>query len=111
MPAPEEVAALLRRGEWTSYGDIAAVAFGTKRLARKVGAAAASSDDFPNAHRVLTADGRVSRGPAGSEAWVARVEAKLASEGIAFRDRRADPARRVHWDELARRAGLEPGRS
>jgi alkylated DNA nucleotide flippase Atl1 len=107
-PTPEQVARLVRAGEWTTYGDIAAVAFGSLRRARMVGRAAATSDDFPHAHRVLTSTGTVSRGPSASERRCAGAREKLESEGVAFSGKRADPARRVHWDELARRAGSSP---
>jgi alkylated DNA nucleotide flippase Atl1 len=103
-PTYADIAGHLRRGEWTSYGDISAAVHGSFRAARAVGRAAATDDDFPNAHRVLRADGSISRGAAGGD--VARVRARLEGEGIGFdRQGRADPALRVEWDELARRSG------
>jgi alkylated DNA nucleotide flippase Atl1 len=96
------VARLIRRGEWTTYGDISAAATGTMRLARAVGRAAATLDDFPNAHRVLAAGGRVTRGRR-SHAAAEAARARLEREGVTFARDRADPSRRVHWDELARR--------
>jgi len=104
------VARLVRAGEWTTYGDISAAVTGTVRAARAVARAAALSDDFPNAHRVLRADGTIARGEGPRRAErVDRVRWALEDEGVAFGlSRRADPAARVHWDELARRAGAQP---
>jgi hypothetical protein len=60
---------------------------------------AASHRDFANAHRVLGRGGIVVRGP-GDEADAGRSRARLEAEGVAFRGRAADPARRVRWVEL-----------
>jgi alkylated DNA nucleotide flippase Atl1 len=105
-PAPfaEEllrVARLVREGEWTSYGDISAAVLGHKRAARVVGALAATDDRFPNAHRVLTSEGRVSRPGRDPKPATQALE----NEGVTFVHDRADPTRRVHWDELQRRRG------
>jgi alkylated DNA nucleotide flippase Atl1 len=98
-----EAAALVRAGEWTSYGDISVAVHRSNRSARAVGRTAATDRKFPNAHRVLHADGTIARG-AGRP--VEKLRARLESEGIAFDGRgRANPSRRVHWDELQRRAG------
>jgi alkylated DNA nucleotide flippase Atl1 len=102
-PAQEflRVARLVQKGEWTTYGDISGAVLGHKRAARIVGALAATDDLFPNAHRVLTSEGRVSR-PGRDPKPAARA---LESEGVAFVRGRADPTRRIHWDELQRRGG------
>ncbi len=100
------VAAHVRPGEWTTYGDISAAVRGDKRAARAVGRAAATEDEFPNAHRVLRSPGRISRGVgACSEGrGVAGVRDRLRVEGVVFDETgKADPARHVHWDELRRR--------
>ena len=102
------VAAHVRRGEWTTYGDISTAARGDSRWARSVGNEAANSSDFPTPHRVLGHGGLVTRGSEGAE--VDRARARLEAEGVRFTNGRADPARRVHWDELARRAGIAPAR-
>jgi alkylated DNA nucleotide flippase Atl1 len=94
-------AARVRAGEWTTYGDLSAAVLGHKRAARFVGTLAATDDRFPNAHRVLTSEGRISR-PDGNSGPARR---RLASEGVDFVRGRADPVRRVHWDELQRRGG------
>ena len=102
------VAAQVRRGEWTTYGDISTAARGDPRWARAVGNEAANSNEFPTPHRVLGRGGIVTRGSEGAE--VERARARLEAEGVRFTSGRADPARRVHWDELARRAKVAPAR-
>ena len=105
----ENIARLIRPGEWTSYGDISAAVHGSSRAARAVGRTAATSDEFPNAHRVLRSDGSISRGTGPCASGVLTARERLEREGIAFDRRgRADPGRKVEWDELARRAGSEP---
>jgi alkylated DNA nucleotide flippase Atl1 len=92
------VAALVGRGEWTTYGEIARVALGG-RAARVVGGAAARGL-LGNAHRILLAGGRISPGW-GGEAEECRK--RLESEGIRFRNGRADPVRHLTWLDLAAR--------
>lgn len=91
-----EVSRLLRAGEWTTYGDLAAAAGGLG-AARVVGRLAAGHPAFANAHRVLGAGGRVA--PAGTGA-AARRRRALEAEGVVFAGVHADPARRVGWNEL-----------
>jgi len=93
------VAALVERGEWTTYGEIAQVALGG-RGARVVGAAAAGGR-LANAHRVLLAGGRISPGWGGGR--VDDCRRRLEMEGIRFKDGRADPVRHVTWLDLAAR--------
>lgn len=100
-------AAAIRRGEWSTYGDIAA-ASGRPRSARAVARAAAVEEDFPNAQRVLRADGSIAR---PSAAQVERTRLQLEDEGVGFRNDRAHPGQRVHWDELQRRLGGAGGAS
>ena len=100
-----EVAALVLAGEWTSYGDISMAVHGSSRAARAVGSAAATSEDFPHAHRVLRSDGSIARRTAPRSHDPLHIRALLESEGISFDTRWwADPRQRVHWDELQRRA-------
>lgn len=103
------IAAQVRYGEWTAYGDISTAARGDPRWARAVGYEAANSADFPTAHRVLGHGGVVTRGSEGVE--VSRARARLEAEGVRFTSGRADPARCVRWDELARRVGITPTRN
>jgi alkylated DNA nucleotide flippase Atl1 len=93
------VAALVGRGEWTTYGEIAHVALGG-RGARVVGSAAARGL-LPNAHRVLLAGGRISPGWDGGR--VDECRRRLEDEGIRFSGGRADPARHLTWLDLASR--------
>jgi alkylated DNA nucleotide flippase Atl1 len=93
------VAALVGRGEWTTYGEIARVALGG-RGARVVGGAAARGR-LANAHRVLLARGRISPGWGGGN--VDECRRRLEAEGIRFLDGRADPARHLTWLDLAAR--------
>lgn len=100
------VAAHVRRGEWTTYGDISAAVLGDKRAARAVGRAAATEDEFPNAHRVLRSAGRISPGVGACSGGrgVDGVRERLLAEGIVLDETgRADPAKHVYWDELRRR--------
>jgi alkylated DNA nucleotide flippase Atl1 len=94
------VAALVGRGEWTTYGEIARVALGG-RGARVVGGAAARGR-LANAHRILLAGGRISPGWGGGRADECRL--RLEAEGIRFREGRADPARHLTWLDLAARS-------
>jgi alkylated DNA nucleotide flippase Atl1 len=110
VPDPIVVAGLVRRGEWTSYGDIGRAAFGGPGRARHVGLLAATDPDFPHAHRVLRVDGTIAPQwgvTLGSGPHVAR--GRLEREGVRFDERgHADPRRRVHWDELLRRSETVP---
>jgi alkylated DNA nucleotide flippase Atl1 len=76
-----------------------------------VGRAASTMDDFPNAHRVLRADGTVGRGTdPGARNSAERARRILEDEGVSFsRSGRADPSTRVYWDELQRRMSRRPG--
>ena len=106
------VAAHVHPGEWTTYGDISAAVRGDKRAARAVGRAAATEDEFPNAHRVLRSPGQISRGvgACAQGQGVDGVRDRLLAEGVVFDERgRADPARHVHWDELRRRLSRAAG--
>jgi alkylated DNA nucleotide flippase Atl1 len=99
------MAAHVRPGEWTTYGDLSVAVRGDVRGARAVGRAAAAMDGFPNAHRVLREGGRI------APAWVdgrgrgpEECRHRLRREGIRFLGERADPRRRVPWEELLRRS-------
>lgn len=104
------VAARVRPGEWTTYGDISIVVRGDTKAARAVGQAAAKIPDFPAPHRVLLERGRISpdwrsddgRGPE-------ECERLLRAEGVDFTaDGRAEEASRVSWDVLKERDDQEP---
>jgi alkylated DNA nucleotide flippase Atl1 len=99
-------AAQVRKGEWATYGDISIAVRGDDKGAIAVGRLAATQPRFPNPHRILRAGGVIPRDwhiddGGGPE----RCRELLAGEGVAFdRHGRADPARRVSWEEIRERA-------
>ena len=104
-PRYAAIAALVGRGEWTTYGDISVVAHGTVRYARHVGRAAATEDGFPDAERVLAAGGRIAPGwRAENGGGPDECRRRLEAQGVRFVGERADPGRHVGWEELLARA-------
>jgi alkylated DNA nucleotide flippase Atl1 len=75
-----------------------------RRLARMAGRLAASDDAFANAHRVLGSGGVILR---ASETDARRCRRLLEAEGVRFRGRAADPARRVGVIDLRGRLSQE----
>jgi alkylated DNA nucleotide flippase Atl1 len=105
------VAALVARGEWTTYGDISIVVRGDTAAARGVGRAAATLDTFPNPHRVLMKGGLIHPDWKTNDGQGREVcRQRLIDDGVDVGDDwEADPAKRVPWDVLrdrARRAGV-----
>ena len=94
----------LREGEWTTYGDLAAL-IGSAAL--PVGQHVANHGDCPNAYRVLTAQGTIAPGFTWTDP--AREDDPLEvlqAEGLEISpDGRADPASRVAAAEFASRIG------
>jgi len=92
-------------GEWATYGDIAIAVTGRDNAARAVGRAAATLPSFPNPHRVLKAGGLVPKewhdsvgnGPEECRRRLEAEDVSFSSEG------RADPAKRVSWEQLRER--------
>ena len=79
------IAALIRPGEWTTYGDISSAATGRSSAAMAIGTMARSMSDFPNPHRILNLQGQIpgawrSDDGQGPEECRRRLEA----EGITF---------------------------
>ncbi|MBM4407036.1 MAG: hypothetical protein FJ038_00205 [Chloroflexi bacterium] len=104
-PRYAAIAALVGRGEWTTYGDISVVAHGTARYARHVGRAAATEEAFPNAERVLAAGGRIAPGwRAEHGAGPGECRRRLEAQGVRFVRDRADPGQRVGWEDLLARS-------
>lgn len=99
-----EMAAHVRPGEWTTYGDIALAVRGTVAAARAVGRAAARLPHFPAPHRVLQLGGVIpahwhDENGGGPEECRRRLEA----EGVTFNADHADRNQLVEWHELQRR--------
>jgi len=99
------VAGQVRKGEWTTYGDISIAHRGDTLAARAVGRAAATLAMFPNPHRVLKEGGLVPEGWHDHEGrGPDECRRRLEAEGVSFTDDgRADPAHRVTWDVLVDR--------
>ena len=87
-------------GFWTSYGEIALAVTGTRATARLVGRTAAADPAFPNAWRVIHADGSIPDGWGGGGGGPARCRALLEAEGVAFTNGRAEPAKKILAEEL-----------
>jgi len=103
------MASRVRRGEWTTYGDISIAVRGDTKAARGVGQAAAALPQFPNPERILMEGGRINpkwrdsqgRGPE-------HCRHLLEQQGIQFEGDVADQSQRVTWDALRRRDETEP---
>jgi alkylated DNA nucleotide flippase Atl1 len=79
---------------WTTYGDIGG-ALGNRNLAQAVGTVMRTGY-VPNAHRILTADGRIADGFTPHDVADVDPAGRLADEGIRFIQGKADPTQR--WD-------------
>lgn len=94
------------RGQWTSYGDVAAAA-GSPQGAQAVGQwLRRNGDKVPNVHRVLTADGYVADGfvPAGPGVPDGEIEVRqaLRDEGVRLDPQgRAAPSQPFRPDDWA----------
>lgn len=109
-PVFMRIASRVKRGEWTTYGDISIAVRGDTKAARGVGRAAAKIADFPHPERILMEGGRINpnwidhegRGPD-------HCMKLLIDQGVDFADDgRANPHQRVTWDELRKRDESEP---
>lgn len=92
-------ASVIPEGFWTAYGEIGMAVTG-RPAARAVARAASHDSAFPNAWRVIHADGSIPDGWGGGGAESQRCRALLQAEGISFTNGRADPARKILADEL-----------
>jgi alkylated DNA nucleotide flippase Atl1 len=105
------MAGFVRRGEWTTYGDISVAVRGDMSGARAVGRAAATLQQFPSPHRVLYSKGQVPptwksdpSGPPDPQECVRRLEA----ESVTFdTNGQADRKYYVSWDVLVERSERE----
>lgn len=94
---------VIREGEWTTYGDIAAAVSGNVNQSRSVARIASTNPAFANPHRVLNVGGRINpdwhddqgRGPE-------ECERRLTEEGIRFVEGKAQ-AGRIDYDTIKQR--------
>lgn len=87
-------------GCWTAYAEIGAAVTGSRRSARAVGRTASRSQRFPNAWRVIHADGSIPAGWGGGGDGPRRCRELLEAEGVTFANGRADPAKKILADEI-----------
>ena len=109
-PVFMRIASRVRKGEWTTYGDISIAVRDDTKAARGVASAAAKNPKFPHPERVLKDGGFISPNWVDSEGRGSDYcRQLLMSDGITFNGEGcADPARRVSWDELRTRDKSEP---
>jgi alkylated DNA nucleotide flippase Atl1 len=93
-------AEVIPEGFWTAYGEIAIAATGRQTAARAVGRAAARNPAFPNAWRVIHADGSIPDGWGGGSGGPERCRELLEAEGVKFINGRADPTQKILADEI-----------
>lgn len=87
-------------GYWTAYGELGRAATGRAHSARTVGRIASATYDFPNAWRVIHADGSIPDGWGGGGEAPRKCRALLEAEGIRFINGRADPEKKILAEEL-----------
>ena len=90
---------MIPEGFWTAYGEIGLAVTGG-RAARVVARVASGDDAFPNAWRVIHADGSIPDGWGGGGNAPHRCRELLEAEGVTFRNGRADPAKKLLADEI-----------
>lgn len=102
------IAAQVRSGEWTTYGDISIAVRGDTMVAHAVGRAAAMLEHFPYPHRVLQSGGRIPEGWKSSNSVEPNPDEcrrRLLGERVKFDEQgRADRRNYVAWDVLVERA-------
>lgn len=87
-------------GYWTAYGEIAIAVTGSRAAARSVGRTAARSTAFPNAWRVIHADGSIPEGWGMGAGGPRKCRELLEAEGVRFVNGRADPAKKILAEEI-----------
>jgi methylated-DNA-protein-cysteine methyltransferase-like protein len=103
-----ELVRRIPRGRVATYGQLAAL-LGRPRSARMVGRALGGADGAIPWHRVLNAQGTISRRARTASMMTQRI--RLEQEGIVFRRGRV-PLRRFRWEPASRRnRGVERRRS
>jgi alkylated DNA nucleotide flippase Atl1 len=93
-------AEVVPQGFWTAYGEIGLAATGRPNAARAVARLASRSGAFPNAWRVIHADGSIPDGWGHGGGGPQRCRELLESEGVTFSNGRADPAKKILADEI-----------
>lgn len=83
-------------------------ATGSRRAARLVARVAANERGFPNAWRVIHADGSIPDGWGRDEGGPERCRRLLEAEGVRFINGRADPAQKILSDEIELLLAGEP---
>jgi alkylated DNA nucleotide flippase Atl1 len=101
-------AAVIPRGRWTAYGEIGMAVTGTRRAARAVARSAARNPAFPTAWRVIYADGSIPEGWGADDGGPGRCRRLLEAENVRFVDGRADPAKKLLWEEIELLLAGEP---
>ena len=91
---------VIPEGYWTAYGEIGLAVTGTGRAARVVARVATRSHSFPNAWRVIHADGSIPEGWGRGHGGPERCRQLLEAEGVEFVNDRADPAMKILADEI-----------
>jgi alkylated DNA nucleotide flippase Atl1 len=91
---------VIPEGFWTAYGEIGLAAAGTRAAARAVGRSAARNPGFPNAWRVIHADGSIPAGWGRDDSGPERCRRLLEAEGVTFANGRADPTKKILADEI-----------
>jgi alkylated DNA nucleotide flippase Atl1 len=92
-------ARVIPEGYWTAYGEIGIAATGSP-AARAVARAAAHDPAFPNAWRVIHADGSIPDGWGTGDGGPERCRQLLEAEGVEFINGRADPAKKILSEEI-----------
>jgi alkylated DNA nucleotide flippase Atl1 len=90
---------VIPEGFWTAYGEIGLAVTGG-RAARAVARVASGDHAFPNAWRVIHADGSIPDGWGGGGSEPRRCRELLEAEGVSFAEGRADPAKKILADEI-----------
>lgn len=93
-------ARVVPEGFWTAYGEIGIAATGRPNAARAVARCAARNPAFPNAWRVIHADGSIPDGWGGGGSGPERCLELLEAEGVRFVNGHADPAKKILAEEI-----------
>lgn len=110
------VASLVKKGEWSTYGDVSMVVTNSVNSAQSVGDTIRKFG-VPGHSRLLRSDGRVpdnylpeatSVGGENQRPDPGMLRRMLESEDVRFTNGRADPTRRVSLDELRKRLDEKP---